>query len=84
MYHARLIYNTIKGIDKLMYLLKFKIKLYVPSFKDKFVIRTMTNAMHTMYLLTCSASTKIYWRKINNIQYPPYGLAEHYQLLAPH
>jgi len=67
-----------------MYLLKFKIKLYVPSFKDKFVIRTMTNAMHTMYLLTCSASTKIYWRKINNIQYPPYGLAEHYQLLAPH
>jgi len=69
MYHARLIYNTIKGIDKLMYLLKFKRKLYVPSSKDKIVIGTMTNAMHTVYILTCSVSTKIYWRKINTIQH---------------
>jgi len=41
--HARLIYNTIKGIDKLMYLLKLKRKLYVSRFIDKFVIgSTMT------------------------------------------
>jgi len=57
-YHARLIYTTTKCIDKLTYLLKFKRKLYVPSSKDKFVIGTMTNAMHTMYILTCSVSTK--------------------------
>jgi len=38
MYHARLIYNTTKCIDKLMYLLKFKRKLYVPSSKDKLVL----------------------------------------------
>jgi len=37
--------------------------------KDKFVIGTMTNATHTMYILACSVSTKIYWRKINTIQY---------------
>lgn len=47
-------------IDKLMYSLKFKRKLYVPSSKDKFVIGTMTNAMHTMYIIICSVSTKIY------------------------
>jgi len=37
------------------------------SFNDKSVINIMTNAMHTMYILTCSVSVKIYRRK-NRLQ----------------
>ena len=37
------------------------------SFNDKSVINIMTNAMHTMYILTCSVSVKIYWRQ-NKLQ----------------
>ena len=35
------------------------------SFNDKSAINIMTNAVHTVYTLTCSVSVKIYWRKIN-------------------
>jgi hypothetical protein len=37
------------------------------SFNDKSVINIMTNAMRTVYMLTCSVSVKIYWRK-NKLQ----------------
>ena len=36
-------------------------------FNDKLVICIVTNAMHTMYILTCSISVKIKWR-INKSQ----------------
>jgi len=37
------------------------------SLNDKSVISIMTNVMHTMYILTCSVSVKIYSRK-NKLQ----------------
>jgi hypothetical protein len=36
------------------------------SFNDKSTTNIMTNAMHTVYILPCSVTVKIYWRKIND------------------
>ena len=68
MYYVRLIYNIFKVSSNLCTYQDFRVKLcFFFSFNDKFVIYIMTNAMHTMYTMTCSVSVKIYWRK-NKLQ----------------